>query len=102
MYAEDVDWCLRAREAGWGIWYVPEATIVHRIGRSSDQRPTAMVVEFHRSMARFYREHYAREWPWGVRALPGIGIWMRCGLVLVQSAFGRARDWLRGSKGGKR
>jgi GT2 family glycosyltransferase len=102
MYAEDVDWCLRAREGGWGIWYVPEATIVHRIGRSSDQRPTAMVVEFHRSMARFYREHYAREWPWGVRALPGMGIWMRCALVLVQSAFARARDWLRGSKGGKR
>ena len=102
MYEEDVDWCLRAHKAGWEIWYEPEATIVHRIGRSSDQRPTAMVVEFHRSMARFYREHYASEWPWGVRVLPEMGIWTRCALVLVQSAFGRARDWLRGPKGGTR
>jgi GT2 family glycosyltransferase len=65
MYAEDMDWCLRAHEAGWGVYYVPEAVIVHRIGTSTDQRPVAMVKEFHRSMARFYRKHYARGWPVG-------------------------------------
>jgi GT2 family glycosyltransferase len=99
MYAEDVDWCLRARQAGWRICYVPEAVIVHRVGRSSDQRPLAMVREFHRSMARFYRKHYARGWPWGLRWLPTAGIWARGALVLGQTvwgvAWGRARARLR-------
>lgn len=100
MYAEDVDWCLRARAAGWGVYYVPEAVIVHRIGASSDQRPVAMVVEFHRSMARFYGKHYARDWPWVVRWVPVAGIWVRAAVVLGQRLCARAGGWLRrGPKG---
>jgi GT2 family glycosyltransferase len=90
MYAEDIDWCLRAHQAGWAIYYVPESVIVHRIGQSSDQRPLAMVVEFHRSMARFYRKHYARQWPWGVSWLPVVGIWSRAALVLLQTMVAQA------------
>lgn len=94
MYAEDIDWCLRARQAGWHIYYVPESVVVHRIGRSSDQRPVPMVVEFHRSMARFYRRHYARQWPFGLRWLPLAGIWARGALVLLQTMVAQARDRL--------
>ena len=35
MYAEDTDWCHRAREAGYELWYVPEARVWHRISVSS-------------------------------------------------------------------
>jgi len=98
MYAEDIDWCLRAQQAGWRICYVPEAVIVHRIGASSDQRPVAMVREFHRSMARFYRKHYARRWPWVVRWLPVAGIWMRAGVVMGQALWRRACDRLRAGR----
>jgi hypothetical protein len=34
MYAEDVEWCWRARECGWEIWLAPEAVIWH-IGNAS-------------------------------------------------------------------
>jgi len=68
MYAEDMDWCYRAHAAGWQVWYSPGAEIVHHIGRSSDQVPLKMVIEFHRSMARFYRKHYA---PGGPRQCDG-------------------------------
>jgi GT2 family glycosyltransferase len=95
MYAEDMDLCLRLQQAGWRICYVPEAVIVHRIGRSSDQRPLAMVIQFHRSMARFYRKHYARLWPWGLRLLPIAGIWLRALLVMVQILVRRLADALR-------
>ncbi len=94
MYAEDIDWCLRAQQTGWHIYYVPESVVVHRIGRSSDQRPVAMVVEFHRSMARFYRRHYAPQWPLGLRWLPLAGIWARAALVLLQTMVSQARDRL--------
>jgi N-acetylglucosaminyl-diphospho-decaprenol L-rhamnosyltransferase len=35
MYYEEVDFCLRARQAGWPCWYLPAAPIVHLIGQSS-------------------------------------------------------------------
>ncbi len=92
MYAEDIDWSLRAQQAGWKVYYVPEATIIHRIGRSSDQRPFPMVIEFHRSMARFYRKHYAQKWPPVIRLLPIMGIWMRAGLVMLQTILKRSWD----------
>jgi GT2 family glycosyltransferase len=95
MYAEDMDWCLRAHALGWQVHYLPEASIVHHIGRSSDQRPVAMVWQFHRSMARFYRKHYARRWPWGLRWLPVAGIWARAAMVLMQTFCSQARNRLR-------
>jgi N-acetylglucosaminyl-diphospho-decaprenol L-rhamnosyltransferase len=35
MYFEEVDFCHRARRAGWPCWYVPAARVVHLVGRSS-------------------------------------------------------------------
>lgn len=35
MYYEEVDFCLRARRAGWPCWYVPDSRVVHLVGQSS-------------------------------------------------------------------
>ncbi len=35
LYYEEVDYCLRARRAGWQIWYAPESRVVHLIGQST-------------------------------------------------------------------
>jgi GT2 family glycosyltransferase len=35
MYYEEVDFCLRTRENGWTIWYVPESRVIHFIGGAS-------------------------------------------------------------------
>jgi len=35
MYCEDVDFCLRARRAGWRCWYEPSAVIRHKVSSSS-------------------------------------------------------------------
>lgn len=98
MYAEDMDWCRRAGTAGWEIWYAPSAEIVHRIGRSSDQVPFQMVLQFHRSMARFYRKHYAPAWPAPLRWVPGFGVWVRCGTVLMETAWALGKSRLRRRK----
>jgi len=34
-YHEDVDWCMRARRAGWRVVYAGSAAIIHRGGSSS-------------------------------------------------------------------
>ncbi len=36
MYYEEVDFCRRARAAGWACWYLPESRVVHLVGQSSD------------------------------------------------------------------
>ena len=35
MYFEEVDFCMRARRAGWPTWIVPQSQIVHLVGVSS-------------------------------------------------------------------
>jgi GT2 family glycosyltransferase len=39
LYWEDVDWCARARQAGWACLYVPQSTLLHKVGASTDRQP---------------------------------------------------------------
>jgi GT2 family glycosyltransferase len=57
MFLEDVDWCLRAREAGWRVRYTPRARIVHIKGFSSRLVMPRMIVEDQYSAFRFFRKH---------------------------------------------
>jgi GT2 family glycosyltransferase len=58
MYNEEIDWCLRMRQAGWQAWYLPQARIVHYGGQSTRQARSAMVLALYRSKVRFFRKHY--------------------------------------------
>ena len=46
MYGEELDWCLRAKRAGWLVMYHPDAQIVHYKGESakSNSRKAAVGV----------------------------------------------------------
>ena len=35
LYYEEVDFCLRARRAGWTCWYVPKSRVVHLVGQAT-------------------------------------------------------------------
>ncbi|MCC6578880.1 MAG: glycosyltransferase family 2 protein [Phycisphaeraceae bacterium] len=44
LYYEEVDFCFRARRAGWTCWYLPTSRVVHLVGASSgisDSRKSA-------------------------------------------------------------
>lgn len=58
MYAEEVDWCYRARAAGWDVRYLPTAVITHLGGRSTEQVPDRMLACRFASTFRFMRLHY--------------------------------------------
>jgi GT2 family glycosyltransferase len=53
MYFEDTDWCVRAREANWEIWFLPQSRVRHHLGASSggSWRTRAMMV-FHYNLGR--------------------------------------------------
>ena len=60
MYAEDVDWCYRFHQAGWGVWYLPQAPIIHHGGQSTKKRQGRMEAELYRSRVYFFRKCYGR------------------------------------------
>jgi len=77
MYCEDVDLCYRLKLAGWDRYYVPHATITHRIGGSSDWAQGAMIRRHHASMLRFYFKHYAKGTGLLLAPLAVLGIGLR-------------------------
>jgi len=57
MYGEDLDWCLRARQAGYRVVYYP-AVVVQHVKRAASSRSARARYEFQRAMWLFYRKHY--------------------------------------------
>ena len=62
MYGEDLDWCLRARQAGWSVRYEPEVVVKHQHGAASRKRVLRTTFYFFRAMDLFYRKHYVRRY----------------------------------------
>ena len=62
-YQEDADYCYRARRAGWEVYYVPSAQIIHFGGQGGSRvHPYRSIVEWHKSYWRFYRKHLAKDY----------------------------------------
>lgn len=68
MYFEDMDYCIRLRNAGWKLYYVPAGEIVHLVGQSSGGRMRNSVHSY-RSLLHFYRKHYPSRTLLAVRVL---------------------------------
>ena len=61
-YQEDSDYCMRARQAGWKVMYVPLSSIIHYAGEGgSKTNPYHSIFQWHRSYYLYYRKHFARE-----------------------------------------
>ena len=61
MYYEEVDFCFRARQAGWSCWYVPASRVVHLVGQVSGlvngRRPTRRPAYWFESRRRYFLKH---------------------------------------------
>ena len=61
-YQEDSDYCMRARQAGWKVMYVPLSSIIHYAGEGgSKTNPYHSIFQWHRSYFLYYRKHFARK-----------------------------------------
>lgn len=59
-YQEDADFCFRARQAGWRIFYYPDAQIIHFGGQGGTRvYPYRSIVEWHKSYWLYYRKNFA-------------------------------------------
>jgi N-acetylglucosaminyl-diphospho-decaprenol L-rhamnosyltransferase len=58
MYSEEVDLCYRIQSAGWQLFWVPQADVVHFGGQSTQQVPTEMFLNLYHSKIKYFRKHY--------------------------------------------
>ncbi|HET9571970.1 MAG TPA: glycosyltransferase family 2 protein [Bacteroidales bacterium] len=68
MYAEDIDWCRRFREAGYQVMYYPEVTLIHHkyqsgLGNSDDKIKKEVHKWFYMTMLQYYDKHYKKKYP---------------------------------------
>ena len=78
MYFEDVDFCRRARRAGWKILYWPQAKVVHLGGGTSRvTEPTRMQRRapryYYEARARYFAKFYGRPGLWLANGLWHLG-----------------------------
>jgi hypothetical protein len=58
MFSEELDWCRRARDAGWQVVYLGSAEILHYGGKSTDQVVAQRHIYFQESKLRYFRKFH--------------------------------------------
>lgn len=87
-YQEDADFCFRARQAGWKVYYMPKAQIIHfgSLGGSRVQ-PYRSIYEWHRSYFTYYRQHLAKDYFFLLNWLYYLAMLLKLCLALAVNFF---------------
>ena len=96
-YQEDSDFCFRARQAGWQVYYVPKAKIIHYGGEGGTKANLyRSIIIWHQSYFRYYRKNLAKDYfflfNWFFYGLMGL----KLGLALLRAVI--SHDKYVGSK----
>ncbi len=99
LHCEDLDWCMRFRQKGWKILFVPDAIIVHEHGGCSRNRPIFVEWHKHKGMMRFYNKFFRHQYPGLLMVLVAMGVWLRFGLIAIYHTGLNLVDKLRFKNG---
>lgn len=94
MHCEDLDWCMRFRQNGWSILFVPGARMIHHKGHCSKSRPFFVEWHKHKGMMRFYKKFFRHQYPGILMWLVTLGVWLRFGAVVVYYTMHYILRWL--------
>ena len=89
MYGEDLDLCLRLRQAGWKVLYYPAVELVHHKGRATRKASERMIYEFYRSMELFHDKHFAATSSPPLNAAIRTAIRLGCRVALTRNRLRR-------------
>jgi hypothetical protein len=58
IYSEEVDLCYRVQKAGWRLFWVPQAQVIHFSGQSTQQVAQEMFLRLYQGKILYFRKHY--------------------------------------------
>jgi GT2 family glycosyltransferase len=92
FYVQDLDFCLRARDAGWRVRLVPEARVVHLGGASIGRRPGSVRRSAHpgllwTDLLRWAEKRHGRRWAARAARLVSLGGGLRVAARTLAKAF---------------
>lgn len=88
LYYEDVDFCRRAADAGWGVWYDPRLEVTHHWPLHARRVPPPLRLMTRHALLTYARKH----WPgWQAGALSWL-VWAEAGARQLWAAVRGDRD----------
>jgi len=93
LHFEDLDYCRRAREHGWKIGFLPDASVFHYQGGSGSVTETSLLRHKEKGLSRYLNKFGAQGvLPRAIRAsiLSALGL---CGAVLFLAIRGRRKEY---------
>ncbi|HTS07806.1 MAG TPA: glycosyltransferase family 2 protein [Candidatus Eisenbacteria bacterium] len=69
MYGDDVDWCRRARKAGWQVVFYPGAQAIHDRGKITAPYPVRFALAQQRSVLYYWDKHHGLGGRLGIRGM---------------------------------
>jgi GT2 family glycosyltransferase len=90
MYCEEMDWCLRMQQAGWGVYAAPSVRVIHHEAQSSRQMRWWTWQRLWQSRFRFYAKHrrYGPGYLLAVRTIVRLGVTAQRRAIETQFARG--------------
>jgi hypothetical protein len=74
MYCEEIDWSMRIRAAGWEIYTVPHARVIHLAGQSTKLARPQSVINLWKSRMLLFEKHYPPFKLWLARRIIRLGM----------------------------
>lgn len=81
MYVEEVDWCARAKRAGYKIIFNPSVSVIHYKGAST-KRGRAGILEEYQGLKHYFKKHKS---PW---QFPILRLFLKLGALVRVFLFG--------------
>jgi GT2 family glycosyltransferase len=83
LFLEETDWCYQMKKAGWKIYHVPQAEILHFQGKSAEAEKGKARIEYYRSRYHYFRKNKGRQ----QSSILFIGLMIRLFLELILAAI---------------
>ncbi len=76
FFLEETDLCLRLKQRGWKVYFLPHVRIIHLQGRSVRQVKPRARVEYQRSLIRFFEKSHGPAAGWVIRWYGYLKVWV--------------------------
>ncbi|WP_421548525.1 glycosyltransferase family 2 protein [Pseudomonas sp. QD4] len=99
LHCEDLDWCMRFKQHGLSVMFVPYAKVTHAWRACSKSRPFFVEWHKHGGMLRFYKKFFKQKYSAPLWWLVVLGVFIRGSLVFAYYGVRLLREKIGGRRG---